>query len=133
MVKAWSRRAGQLRVWLYALHLAYRDPRVPWYARLFAVCVVAYAFSPIDLIPDPIPVLGYLDDLILIPLGVALALKMIPRPVLDECWERAQATMSQGKPTNWVAAGVVIAIWLLLAALAILLVARMIAARTGPV
>jgi len=108
----------------YAIYLAYKDPRTPWYARLFAACVVGYAFSPVDLIPDPIPVLGYLDDLVLVPLGVALALKMIPQAVLAECREKAQQAMSQGKPINWAAAGVIIAIWLLLVALAILLIAR---------
>ena len=109
----------------YAVHLAYKDPRTPWYARIFAACLVGYAFSPIDLIPDPIPVLGYLDDLVLVPVGVALALKMIPQAVLGECREKAQAAMSQGKPTNWTAAGI-ITIWLLLAVLTIVLIARAI-------
>jgi uncharacterized membrane protein YkvA (DUF1232 family) len=108
----------------YAIYLAYKDPRTPWYARIFAACVVGYAFSPIDLIPDPIPVLGYLDDLVLVPVGVALALKMIPQAVLAECREKAQVAMSQGKPTNWTAAGVIIGIWLLLAVLAIVLIVR---------
>ena len=80
-----KRWAGRLKAEVYALYLAYKDPRVPWYARIFAACVVGYAFSPIDLIPDPVPVLGYLDDLILIPLGVALAIRMIPEDVLAEC------------------------------------------------
>jgi len=123
-IEAWKQRARQLKLEIYAIYLAHKDPRVPWYARLFGACVVGYAFSPIDLIPDPIPVLGHLDDLILVPLGVALALKMIPQTVLAECREKAQAAMSQGKPTNWVAAGVIIAIWLLLAALAIMLMVR---------
>ena len=96
----------------------------PWYARAFAACVVGYAFSPIDLIPDPIPVLGYLDDLILIPLGVALAIRMIPKDVLAECRERARVEISEGKPTNWVAAGFIIALWILMAALAVVLVLR---------
>jgi uncharacterized membrane protein YkvA (DUF1232 family) len=123
-VEAWKQRARQLKVETYAIYLAYKDPRTPWYARVFAACVVGYAFSPIDLIPDPIPILGYLDDLVLVPLGVALALRMIPQTVLAECREKAQAAMSQGKPTNWTAAGVIIAIWLLLAVLAIILVVR---------
>ena len=93
--KAWARR---LKLEVYALYLAYGDPRVPWPARIFAACVVAYAFSPIDLIPDPIPVLGYLDDLIIVPLGVALARRMIPRTVLDECREKAGEVMRQGRP-----------------------------------
>src|SRR5262245_36483101 len=120
-LKPWARRLKQET---YALALACRDPRVPWYARLLAICVVAYAFSPIDLIPDPIPVLGYLDDLILVPLGIALAIRLIPPPVLAECRMQAQAALAQGKPTNWVAAGVIIAIWLLLAALTVALLLR---------
>jgi uncharacterized membrane protein YkvA (DUF1232 family) len=123
-LEAWKQRARQLKVEVYAIYLAYKDPRTPWYARIFAACVVGYAFSPIDLIPDPIPVLGYLDDFILVPVGVALALKMIPQAVLAECREKAEAAMSQGKPTNWTAAGVIMAIWLLLAVLAIFLIVR---------
>ena len=88
MVERLRKRARELRVWTYALYGAYRDPRVPWYARVFALCVVAYAFSPIDLIPDFVPLLGYLDDLILIPLGIALAIQMIPADVLAEHRER---------------------------------------------
>jgi uncharacterized membrane protein YkvA (DUF1232 family) len=118
-VGTWKERARQLKSEIYALYLAYRDPRVPWYARVFAACVVAYAFSPIDLIPDPIPVLGYLDDLGLVPLGVVLARKLIPADVLAECREKARNRAAEGKPTNWVAAGVIIAIWLLLAALVV--------------
>ena len=78
MLDRMRKRARRLKEEIYALYLAYRDPRVPWYARLFAAGVVAYAFSPIDLIPDFIPVLGFPDDLILVPLGVVLALRMIP-------------------------------------------------------
>ncbi len=119
MIDKWKQRAKQLKKETYALYLACKDPRTPWYARLLAACVVGYAFSPIDLIPDFIPVLGYLDDLILVPLGIAVVLKMIPPPVLAECRDRAQAAMDEGKPTNWVAAVIVVAIWLLVAALAI--------------
>ena len=123
-VELWKQRARGLKTELYALYLAYRDPRVPWYARLFAASVVGYAFSPIDLIPDFIPILGYLDDLILVPLGITLALRMIPAPVLAECRERAQAVMALGKPINRVAAAAIVAIWVLLAALAVALVVR---------
>ena len=118
-VAHWKQRARQLKRELYALYLAYNDPRVPWYARAFAACVVGYAFSPIDLIPDPIPVLGYLDDLILVPLGITLALRMIPPAVMVECRVRADELMQQGKPVNWIAAGIIVAIWVLLAGLAV--------------
>lgn len=118
MLATWKDRARQLKTEVYALYLAYRDPRAPWYARAFAACVVAYAFSPIDLIPDFIPILGYLDDLVLIPLGIALALRMIPPAVMADCRARARAT--EEKPVNWVAAAVIVAIWLGLAALAVM-------------
>jgi uncharacterized membrane protein YkvA (DUF1232 family) len=115
-----KRWAGKLKVETYALYLAYRDPRVPWYARVFAALVVGYAFSPIDLIPDPIPFIGYLDDLILVPLGIALAIRMIPAEVLAECREKAKELSK--KPVNRVAAVVVVAVWLALAALGVYLV-----------
>lgn len=111
----WKHRARELKIQVYAVYLAYRDPRVPLYARIFAACVVGYAFSPIDLIPDPIPILGYLDDLVIVPLGVALALKMIPPAVLAECQEKSREVMKQGKPVNKVAAAIIIAIWIVLA------------------
>lgn len=120
----WKRQVARLKQETLALSLAYRDPRVPWYAKLFAAGVIAYAFSPLDLIPDFVPVLGYLDDLILVPLGVALALKMIPPEVMAESRIRAQETLSQDRPTNWIAGALVIALWLLLAAIALALVLR---------
>jgi uncharacterized membrane protein YkvA (DUF1232 family) len=126
LVERIKRWAGGLRMEVHALYLAYRDPRVPLYARIFAACVVGYAFSPIDLIPDPIPILGYLDDLVLIPLGVALAIRMIPDPVLSECREKARRAADEKKPTNRVAAAIIVVVWLLLAALAFLLVRRVI-------
>ena len=127
LVENWKRRARELQAEVYAMYLAYKDPRVPWYARVFAACVVGYAFSPIDLIPDPIPILGYLDDLVLIPLGVTLAVKMIPPAVLAECRERAREVMKEGQPVNRAAAVVIVVIWVLLAALAVVLVRRVIA------
>jgi uncharacterized membrane protein YkvA (DUF1232 family) len=123
-IEVWKGRARGLKTELYALYLAYKDPRVPWHARLFAACVVGYAFSPIDLIPDFIPVLGYLDDLILVPLGIALALRMIPEPILAECRQRAQAAMARGRPVNRVAAAVIVGTWVLLATLTAWLVLR---------
>ena len=112
ILERWRQRARQLKLETYTLYLAYGDPRVAWYAKAFAALVVAYAFSPIDLIPDFIPLLGYLDDLILIPLGVALAIKMIPPLVLEEKRQMAREHLSQGRPTNWVAAIVIGLIWL---------------------
>jgi len=85
---------------------------VPWYAKVFALCVVAYALSPIDFIPDFIPILGYLDDLILLPIGIALTIKMIPALVLAECRAKAQAHVAAGSHLGWAGAGVIIAIWL---------------------
>jgi uncharacterized membrane protein YkvA (DUF1232 family) len=113
----WQARVRQLQAEVYALYLAYRDPRVPWYAKAVAVCVVGYALSPIDLIPDFIPVLGYLDDLVLVPLGIALALRMIPPAVMVGCRERARAELPAGKPVGRVAAAVIVLIWLGVAAL----------------
>jgi uncharacterized membrane protein YkvA (DUF1232 family) len=101
----------------FALYLAARHPLTPWYAKAFAAFVVAYAFSPIDLIPDFIPVLGYLDDLILVPLGAALAIRMVPADVMAECRARAEALAASGKPASRVAAVVIVCIWIVLAAL----------------
>ena len=117
MFERWKRRARELKREVYALYFACRDSRVPWYAKALAVTIVAYAFSPIDLIPDFIPVLGYLDELVLIPLGVMAVRAMVPPEVLNECRERA-ANM-EGKPRNWIAAGVIVAIWLAIALAAI--------------
>ena len=124
-IEKWKQRARRLKVEVYALYLAYRDPRVPWYGRVFAACVVGYAFSPIDLIPDPIPVLGYLDDLVIIPLGVKVALSMIPPEVMIESRAKAQEVIRQGKPVNRAAAVVIVMIWLLLAALVIAFMLRL--------
>ncbi|WP_363318783.1 YkvA family protein [Microcoleus sp. CAWBG51] len=110
--------ARQLKKETYAVYLASRDQRVPWYARVLAGVTVAYAFSPIDLIPDFIPILGYLDDLIIVPLGIWLVIKMIPPQVLAECREKAAAEIERGKPINRTAAAVIIAIWIGLGILA---------------
>jgi uncharacterized membrane protein YkvA (DUF1232 family) len=125
--EGWRARARKLKQEVYALYFASKDPRVPWHARVVAVAVVAYAFSPIDLIPDPIPVLGYLDDLILIPLGIALVIKLIPAEVLQDCREKAALTMKAGKPKNWVAGGIIILIWVSLVAFTFYYVSGMVA------
>jgi uncharacterized membrane protein YkvA (DUF1232 family) len=104
-------KAGQLKREIFALHLAARDPRTPWYAKALIVCVVAYALSPIDLIPDPIPILGYVDDLLLLPLGIWLALRLIPREVLQNCRVKAAST-NEKLTKNWWAAGVIVLLWL---------------------
>jgi uncharacterized membrane protein YkvA (DUF1232 family) len=120
----WKLRARQLQAEVYALYLAYRDPRVPWYAKAVAVCVVGYALSPIDLIPDFIPVLGYLDDLVLIPLGIVLVLRIIPPAVMDECRAQARAELANGRPVGRAAAAVIVVLWLGLAALVAIPVLR---------
>jgi uncharacterized membrane protein YkvA (DUF1232 family) len=129
LIDRWKVKARQLKVETYALYLAYKDPRVPRHARWFTALVVGYAFSPIDLIPDFIPVLGYVDDLVLVPLGVVLALRMMPGPILAECRLNAEQLLSQGKPENWTAVGVIIGIWVLVLSL-IIVVAIQVIRRT---
>lgn len=109
----WREKARSLKRQTYAVYLAYKDPRVPWYAKALALVVVGYACSPIDLIPDFIPILGYLDDLILIPLGLNWVIRMIPSEVMAEYQEKATAAIKKGQPRNWVAAAVIISIWVL--------------------
>ncbi|PAF33791.1 YkvA family protein [Paenibacillus sp. 7516] len=111
-VKAMAR---EIKRNVFVLYLAYKDPRVSWYAKLFAVGVVAYAFSPIDLIPDFIPVLGYLDDLIIVPLGITIALKLIPQEVIRDCRDKAEEIRKKGKPTNWITGGLFILVWIVFA------------------
>ncbi len=120
----WKQKARALKRQVVTLYYAYRDPRTPWYARVFAALVVAYAFSPIDLIPDFIPVLGYLDDLVLVPLGVWLALKMVPPQVMADCRLRAEAGLGEGRSRFKFMAIVIVALWLLVLALIILLLVR---------
>ncbi|MDP8949762.1 MAG: YkvA family protein [Actinomycetota bacterium] len=122
--EAWKRRARQLSAQTYALYLAYRHPRTPWYAKVFAVLVVGYVFSPIDPIPDFIPGVGLLDEMVVVPIGVLIAAKMIPRQVMKECQEKAREVAEGEKPVSRVAAVVVVAVWLLCVALAVLLAVR---------
>ncbi len=113
---AWRERARRLKQDVVAVALAMRDPRVPWYARALGACIVAYALSPIDLIPDFIPVIGYLDDLVLVPLGLLLMLRLIPAEVLAE--HRAAAAGLAERPVSHAGAAAVILVWLLSLALA---------------
>lgn len=100
----------QLKVDAHAAWLAARDPRTPWYARLFGLLVTAYALSPLDLIPDFIPILGLVDDALLIPFGLWIFLKMLPPGVFEECRERAEA--ASRRPNSGVGALLVVALWI---------------------
>ena len=117
-LEAWKRRARQLSAQTYTLYLAYRHPRTPWYAKVFAALIVGYVFSPLDPIPDFIPGVGLLDEMVVVPIGVLLATKMIPREVIEECREKAREVAEGEKPVSRVAAVVVVAVWLLCVALA---------------
>lgn len=112
-LSAWARAFKQQTLVVY---FAARDPRTPLLVRILAVLVAAYALSPIDLIPDFIPVIGYLDDLILLPLGIALIVKLTPPDVIQAAKERAE-TLSE-RPTSYGAAAIVVVIWLALGVLA---------------
>jgi uncharacterized membrane protein YkvA (DUF1232 family) len=111
----WQERVRNLKLDVVAMALALRDPRVPWYAKAVGACVVAYALSPIDLVPDFVPVLGYLDDLVLVPLGLMLVLRLIPTDILAE--HRIAAATIVERPVSRVGAVAVIAVWVLAAAL----------------
>lgn len=107
-------KAKNIKKELKVVYLAYKRPDVPWYAKAVAVLVVGYALSPVDLIPDFIPVIGYLDDIILVPLGITLAIKLIPPNIIDECRAQADEVFKDGKPKNWIAGALIIGLWLLL-------------------
>ncbi len=115
-VQKLRQRAKSLKSDILVLWFAYRDRRTPWYAKLWAAAVVGYAFSPIDLIPDFIPVLGYLDDAILLPIGILIAVRLIPKDVLTESREKARVWLEQkkGKPKNWTAAILIVLLWTML-------------------
>ena len=103
----WAERARRLRVDLYALYLAARHPQTPWYAKLVVAGFVAYAVTPVDLVPDAIPILGIVDDLIFVPLAIAAAVRFVPAPVLAECRARAQDRVG-GPSSSWL---VMTAVW----------------------
>lgn len=112
-LKRWS---FLLKSDLFALFNAFKHPLTPWYAKAAAILAVGYAVSPIDLIPDFVPVLGYLDDLVLLPLLISLAIKLIPPPVMDECRAKAEVNKAKLKTVLWIGAGLILLLWLLLAA-----------------
>lgn len=117
LVQKLRNRAGRLKAETYGLYLAARDRRTPWYVRFLVAAIAAYALSPIDLIPDFIPIIGYLDDLVLLPMLITLAIRLIPDQVLTECQGRAQRALESSRPVSRIAAGVILAFWSLSAAL----------------
>jgi uncharacterized membrane protein YkvA (DUF1232 family) len=121
---SWKERVKALKRETFTLCLACRHPRAPWYAKLLALIVVAYALSPIDLIPDFIPVVGYLDDFVLIPLGLMLVIRLIPEDVLAECRQTSDEIIARATRAGRIAAAVIVAIWLLTAALVAWLILR---------
>lgn len=125
IIADWKERVRSLRTDTYVLYLSCRDPRVPWYARILIIVTISYALSPIDLIPDFIPIIGYLDDLIIVPAGIFLALKMVPGEVLAEKREKAGKELISLR-TRWVAAVIIILIWTFMLLLLFRLVWKMV-------
>jgi|SRR5215218_2859087 len=123
-LETWKQRARRLSAQTYALYLAYRDPRTPWYAKAFAALVVGYVLSPIDPIPDFISGVGLLDEMVVVPIGILIAAKMIPPDAFAECREKARGVEEGEKLVSRVAAVVVVAIWLVCVALAVFLALR---------
>ena len=109
-MERWKIWARTIKRDAHALYLAARDPRVPWYAKALAILVAAYAASPIDLIPDFIPIIGYLDDLIIVPLGIALVIRLVPPEIMAE--HRKLAAASQERPVSRIAAAIIVGIWI---------------------
>jgi uncharacterized membrane protein YkvA (DUF1232 family) len=109
-LRDWARAIKQD---VHALWLAAHDPRTPWYAKALALAIAAYALSPIDLIPDFIPVLGYLDDVILLPLAILLAVWLVPPDIMAE--HRAAAARAEGRPVSRAGAAFIVALWVLAA------------------
>jgi uncharacterized membrane protein YkvA (DUF1232 family) len=120
----WKERATYLKKEVFTIYLACRHPCVPWYAKAIALLVVGYALSPIDLIPDFIPILGYLDDAILIPLGILLVIRLIPKEVMEECRQKSETAMGQTAVAWKIAAVVIILVWILTATLVVWFIVR---------
>ena len=125
-LEAWKRRARRLTSQTHALYLAYRHPRTPWYAKIFTALIVGYVFSPIDPIPDFIPGVGLLDEMVVVPIGVFIAARMIPPQVMKECQWKAREVAEGERPVSRVGAVVIVAVWLLCVALAVFLAARVL-------
>ncbi len=124
LIARWRLAARQFRTETLALYYSIRDPRSPWYSRLAGGIVVAYALSPLDLIPDFVPVLGLADELVLLPLGFWLTVKLIPPQVMADNRARARAEMSERRPGNWAAAAVIVLIWIAAIAFSALVIVR---------
>jgi uncharacterized membrane protein YkvA (DUF1232 family) len=118
----WKQWARTIKRDAHALYLAAKDPRVSWYAKALAIAVATYALSPIDLIPDFVPVLGYLDDLIIVPAGIALAIRLIPPEIMAQ--HRDMAMAAQNRPVSWAASAAIVIIWLLVIGLTVWMVIR---------
>ena len=114
MIEKMKEKTSELKKQVFALYLAYKKKETPLIAKVFTVIVVAYALSPIDLIPDFIPVLGYLDDFILIPMGVAIALKLIPAEIMEECRKEAEAKLQSDIPEAKAAGVIIVMLWILI-------------------
>jgi len=116
LLQRFRQKLGDLKIELLAVWFAYRDPRTPWYAKIWAALVAGYAFSPIDLIPDFIPIIGYLDDAIIVPLGLIIAIKLIPKDVMADTRIKAKDWLEQRKqkPTNKTMAVLIVLLWILL-------------------
>lgn len=123
----WTEKLRTLKVEAIALYFAARHPGTPWYAKLLVACVAAYALSPIDLIPDFIPLLGYVDDAVLLPIGIALARRMVPVHVMHECRTQAQSLVSGARPTSRIAATLIVASWVGFTMLAVIYLLRLAA------
>jgi len=126
MLSSLRAKAKQLERETYALYLAYRDPRTPWYAKAFSALIVAHTVSPIDLIPDFIPVIGYLDDLIITPLGLYVALRMIPAQVMVDARQQAALASAEGRIKTKAGIAIVLSVWAIGAILLLIVLARLI-------
>lgn len=113
-IEQWKSWVKKLKREIFTLYYAYQNPHTPFFAKFVTILVVAYAFSPIDLIPDFIPILGYLDDLILLPIGIMLAIKLIPQEILLQSQEEARLRSSEQNPKNWVAGTMIMLLWIMI-------------------
>jgi len=113
MIEKLKSRARVLKNETIAVYIAAKDPRTPWYAKAIAICTVAYALSPIDLIPDFIPILGYLDDIILVPAGITLAIRLIPAEALEEARRKVTGSGLE-RSVGYVGAGIIVVVWIVI-------------------